>query len=436
MSPASAPLISRYTYRRHAQASLLEGVLAGVLVTSDVVARKSLGASQWQIVLLTMAPPTLCLLAVLFSHRIETVERRRFFLFAGVAGRLSLFLVAGVLGPWSFLGVLGIHGLVQALLVPAQNTIYQSNYDRESRGRLFGRASVLGGLTTAVAALGSGVMLDSDSTAYLWIYPLAGLFGFSACLIFGSIRVRRAQRPGGAEQKAVSGAVPDPSPAMASAPAAASRDPDGGRATAVGVLRETLIRDVGFRRFETAMFIYGLGFMCMQPVFARLFVDELGMDYSDASLAKGVVFYGVHVAALGYAGRLYDKIGLERLQIWACVALLAFSGTLALVSTPAQAITAFSLYGLGMAGVNIVWTMGPVQFAPPGAANRYMGVHVALVGVRAVIGHVLGGAVAEHFGSARAAFVLAAAFFTIAMPLMARSRRPAAAAPSSQSPSC
>lgn len=421
MFPSSAPLISRYTYRRHAQASLLEGVLAGVLVTSDVVARKSLGASQWQIVLLTMAPSALLVLAVLCAHRIETLERRRFFLFAGVGGRLTLLFVAGVLGPWPFLGVLILHGLVQALLVPAQNTIYQSNYDAEVRGRLFGRASVLGGLTTAAAALGAGAVMDHDAGAFRWIYPLAGVAGFGACLVFGSIRVRRARRSGVVNLPP--GASAQEAPGDASPPAVALEAPPTEEPTTLGVLRDTLLRDAGFRRFETAMFVYGLGFMCLQPVFARLFVDELGMDYSDASLAKGVVFSVVNVAALAYAGRLYDRIGLERLQSLACLALLAFAGALTVAATPTQAIAAFSLYGLGMAGINIVWTMGPVHFAPPGAANRYMGVHVGLVGVRAVIGHVMGGAVAERFGTARAAFVLAGVFFVVAIGLLARNRR-------------
>jgi MFS family permease len=194
------------------------------------------------------------------------------------------------------------------------------------------------------------------------------------------------------------------------------------------------VRDAGFRRFEVGILIYGLGFMCMQPVFARLFDQELHMNYSDASLAKGVVTNLAMIASIGWAGRMLHKIGLERLALISYVVLQGFASLMVFAATPAQAVTLFSLYGLGMAGVSIVWTMGPILFAPPGSSARYMGVHLALVGVRALIGTALGGFVAEVFGSSRPTFALAAVFFGTGALLMSRACRMAGAGGTGEPP--
>ena len=419
MSPSQAPLVSRYTYRLHARAALLEGILAGVLVTYDVVARKTLGASQFQLVLMTMAPGSSWLLSLLFTHQFVDVDRRRLFLWAGILGRLPLLLVALMSGPWPFLAVLVLHGLVQTALIPAQNSLYQQNYDPIARGRLFGRASVWGGVATAVVALGAGWIMDRRPTAaswltgpeaFRWLYGIAGVAGLGACLVYGSIRLR------GSGRIAVRAPLEATHPRRR-VPQDLVLDSFGGAWRAI---RETLVKDAGFRRFEVALFVYGLAFMVMQPIFARLFVDELGMDYMDASMAKGVVFYAVNIAAVGAAGKMFDRIGLERLGARSTVLLAVFAAALAWVRTPDEAIAAFAVFGLGMAGINIVWSMGPIVYAPPGMAARYMAVHVALVGLRALIGHPLGGAVAEAFGSSRPAFVLASALFAVATVLMMR----------------
>jgi hypothetical protein len=260
-------------------------------------------------------------------------------------------------------------------------------------------------VATAAAALGAGVWLDHDPMAYRWLYPIAGMAGFGSAMVFGRIRLRRS---------AVLPAAPSPAATAPSAPVP-SRPPSP--------LWRLLFEDAPFRRFETAMFVYGLGFMCMMPVFARLFVDELHMDYSDASLAKGVVFSAVPVAALSFAGRMHDRLGLERVAIRSYVVLAVFAAGMAVVRTPAQVVAGFALFGLGMAGVNIAWSMGPIKYAPPGEAARYMGVHVALVGIRALIGHPLGASVAAASGSSRPTFAMAAGFFSLATVLMMRAER-------------
>jgi MFS family permease len=438
LSPATAPRVSRYTYQLHARAAVLEGILAGIIVTQDVVARKTLGASQWQLVLLTMAPGSSWLLSLFFANQFQQYDRRKLFFWAGFAGRLPLLTVAGMSGLWPFVAVLVLHGFVQTALIPAQNSLYQQNYDPLVRGRLFGRASLWGALATAVASLVTGFAMEYGPQigralgfhggapkwllgpeAFRLLYPVAGIAGFGACLVYGSIRLRGSGRP----------SLRAPIEAAARARWTPQELMLGPFRRAFHAVRTTLVEDPGFRRFEVAIFIYGLGFMVMQPVFAVLFVDELHMNYLQASLAKGVVFFAANIAAVAYAGRTYDRIGLERLGARATILLAVFAAWLAWVNSPGEVIAAYVLFGVAMAALNIVWSMGPIHYAPAGNAARYMSIHVALVGLRAILGHPLGGAIAEgarYLGlprPSRPAFVVAAGLFGIATVLMIRAER-------------
>ena len=431
MSPSRAPLVSRYTYQLHARAAVLEGLLAGVLVTHGFVASKTLGASQFQLVVLTMAPGSSWLLSLFFANQFQGFDRRSLFLWAGILGRLPLMAVAAMHGLWPFLAVVVLHGFVQTALIPAQNALYQQNYDPQTRGRLFGRASVWGGVATGVSALGSGLLMDMKAhptwtvpwlvgpESFRWLYPVAGVAGFGACLVYGSIRLRRSGKP----------ALHAPIEAAAAPRWSPQEMVLGPFRRAGSAIRTTLVEDIGFRRFEVALFIYGLGFMVMQPVIPTLFDRELHMTYLEASLAQGVVFYVVTIASVAAAGKMYDRIGLERLGARATVLLAVFAISLAFVQDATHVVAAFSLFGLAMAALNIVWSMGPIHYAPHGQAARYMSVHVALVGLRAIIGHPLGGAIAEgakNLGLSRPSrpvFVLAAGLFGIATILMIRAER-------------
>ena len=425
MSPSRAPRVSRYTYRLHVRAAVLEGIFAGVILTQDFVASKTLGATQFQLVVLTMAPGSSWLLSLFFANQFQGFDRKGLFLWAGVLGRLPLMAVAAMHGLWSFLAVLVLQGFVQTALIPAQNALYQQNYDPQWRGKLFGLASVWNCAATAVAALGAGLLMDVDPVksgwpawlagpeAFRWLYPAAGIAGFGACLAYGSIRLRRTGKP----------ALHAPIEAVARPRWSPQEMLLGPFRRAGSAIRTTLVEDAGFRRFEVALFVYGLGFMVMQPVFATLFDKELGFKYSDAALAKGVVFYVVTVVSVAAAGRMYDRVGLERLGARATILLAVFATSLALVQDKTQAVAAFAIFGLAMAALNIVWAMGPIHYAPHGHAARYMSIHVALVGLRALIGHPLGGLIAHGAGSSRPAFVVAAGLFGISTVLMMRAER-------------
>lgn len=90
---------------------------------------------------------------------------------------------------------------------------------------------------------------------------------------------------------------------------------------------------------------------------------------------------------------------------------------------------AFVIYGIAMAAVNIGWTMGPIYFAGRNDSAAYMGAHVALVGVRGVIGGPLGMFIYRSAGTPRATFAAATALFLTGSILMASLHRSGDGAP-------
>ena len=171
----SSRRVSAYTFHYHVRAMLFEGVWAGALATTDVVARKAFGAGGGWILVLTAAPQIILFTSIFFSR----LARRRGsrpgrFLWAGLLGRGILLGVAAVDSAPGFILFITLSVMMQAYLVPAWNAIYQANYSPADRGRQFGKAAAISAVSTILTALLSGRLLDYDREMYRWIFPIAG----------------------------------------------------------------------------------------------------------------------------------------------------------------------------------------------------------------------------------------------------------------------
>jgi predicted MFS family arabinose efflux permease len=187
---------------------------------------------------------------------------------------------------------------------------------------------------------------------------------------------------------------------------------------------DVLARDAAFRRFEVGFLLYGCGFMALQPVLAQWIVTEIGAGYSTASAAKGLTFYAALVPATALAGHLFDRIGVARLAGGAMVLLAVFALWASTIREAWLLFPAFALFGFAMAGINVTWTIGPIRFAGGHSAALYMAVHVALVGVRALIGNPLGGLLYQTTGGSSWTFRFAACCFLAGAMVMATLRGP------------
>ncbi len=354
------------TYRRHRFAALFEGVFGVIIWSTPEITRKALDAPILLITLIVMAPAVTQTLAIFVAGRIAASRPRRLIRTAAILGRTPLILLAFFSrDPWLILILITIQALASVTIVSAWNSVLRTNYTAPNRGTLFGRASRFQSIAAATAVIGTGIWARHDGEAYRWFIPLAAILGVIGCSIFSSTPLR-------SHEKAAPSAV---------------------RLSSFGLLLDVLVKDARFRRYEIGFFLYGLGFMALATAKPLISVDTLDLEWDVLLGAKAIPsICGVFLAPL--FGRWMDRIGPPRLGALSFACLVLYAGALALARGPVGYCVAEGVFGTAMTGVLLIWNMGPVAFAPGGRAMHYMSVHVALVGVRGLIGHPIGGVIA------------------------------------------
>ena len=408
--PAELPLVARYTRALHLRAELLNNIFAAILGLAGIVARKGLGTGEIGITILATAGAASNLTAIFWSRMMEGRPKRPFIIASALVGRATLLLMAFATSPPLFIALCVLYSLSEPMFIPAQNALLQANYDPSIRGRVFGSITGISKLTFLAAAIGGGLMLKWRPESYLWMFPAAGVIGTISYLQYAAIRIRRRETP------------------VVAVPPVAS-------AGAVREFFRILRNDRDFDRFERNFMFYGMAFMIVLPVHVYLMVDELRMDYWTYTACQLVLVQIIIGFASRGAGRLLDRIGPTRLASFSFAALVFYAATLAasaVYSSVFLAFAGFAFFGLGMAGVNAAWSLGAMRFAGERDAAAYMGAHVACVGVRGLLGPVIGTAIVlamadEKVGLARwgipTVYVLAALLFGIASIAMARLHR-------------
>ncbi len=416
--------ISRYTARYHLPAAMLEGLVAGAYTLNDIILRKNFNAGPVLITLLVMAQPVSQLLAIVWGSVMQGREKRPFILGFGGFGRLTLLIVAAATTPTMFFIPIALAIALSVAIVPALNSIYQTNYPDKERGRVFGW--VVGGtsLMTMVASLGAGALMDWNPQSFRLIYPLAGVLGLVSASLFYRIRQRRTLHSARITRELPGARVPSGTDgyfvwvgqarAWGRDISGALRNPLQGAAT---VFRE----NPAFLRFEIGFMIYGIAWMMMQPVIPIFLVDTIHVQYHQVGVARGVVYFTTMALFSPLAGRALDRWNAVTVASLGFAVLATFPLVMLLSHGIHTVYGAFALYGVGMAGANMAWTMGPILFAGKRDAASYMGVHVTMVGIRGLLGNPLGLLLLQTIG-ARATFGICVALFAVSVVYMWRLR--------------
>lgn len=393
--------VERYTYRLHVRAAIPEGIFMGVIwASADIAARNmDLGDIRQKtlaVTLITMAPGVAMFFSVFIAGMVGAIDRSRLLIGAALIGRLPLVLVFFVTDVWWFLVLLVIQAGASVPIVAAQNSLFRTNYSDSNRGRLFGKASTYSAIASGSTLLGIGLLLDGGPDRYQIVYPVVALLGLIACFIFARIQSR-------SEKDAV--AAP---PSL----------------RALTTLRQVLIEDRNHMWFQIGFFLYGLAFMAAFTA-KPIFLTE-NLDLSNGEILGGrAIGAVVTVLCTAVWGRVMDRIGPARLAARNFALLGLYMVVLTATTGPLMYFVSEAVFGLAMAGILICWNMGSVTLAPPGEALRYVSVHAALVGVRALIGHPLGGAMVAYSSDytdqgPRIVFIMSAGFVLLGAWVMKR----------------
>lgn len=388
----------RYTIHHHVRAVAGQGVVAGVVLLNEYVARKGLGCSRWHLLALLLAPALAQFVAATWNPAdpVKGPLGRAPFRALGIPSRalLLLFLLPMLRTDTSFVVIMALALSIEALLLPVQNWTLAHNYAKATRARRFGMTTGIQALVIIMVVVPGGWALDRHPDAWPLLYAFAAVGG-----TYGYVHWSRLRRRWRSRAKVEAGhAGPEQRP------------------------WRLLFKDKEFLAFEAGFMVYGIGFLMLQPVLPIYLVDELNVSYGEVGLARGLLFWlGMSVAS-PLAGRLADAVGLFRTCALSFALLTAFPLVLLLMDGPAALHVAYLVYGLAMGGVNVAWNLGPIVLARGDDPLPYLNAHVALVGVRALLGMV-GGAWLQATVGTHPVFWCVVGFEIVAAVLMARLAR-------------
>ncbi|MCC6466652.1 MAG: MFS transporter [Planctomycetes bacterium] len=385
--------IERRTLRRGMTAATFEGLHNGLASMSTYVAIKGMGQGfeRWEELISTlmqMLPSVLMAFALVWSAGRRARKHRGYWLFVAVFGRLALFSVALFANPFLFVALVAYQSIVGSGIAPGLNHIWGANLSQASRGRVFTWISIAAEIATMAGALIAGVILDGlhfdgmglsihtdgEARNYVYVYPAAALIGFAAMMTYWRIRIRFAPA----------------SVASHEAPRLSQRLKHAWQ-IAAGLMK----RDPDFRLYELGFFLYGSAFMMTSAVVPLFFKNALQATYKDFSLATVVLVQVMHLLAAPLIARYASKRRVTVVTRVPFVMLMGYPVLLTVTALVARenreaaiplVYAAFALFGVAMALIHFVWSLGPVAFARGQDSLPYTSTHAALVGFRASIG--------------------------------------------------
>ena len=355
--------------------NLLSEPLATLYGFLAFILYKDLGASPFQIALLTMLKPVATVLSFYWSAGLASKRLGANVMWAGIWMRAPFLLC-----PWIDSVGYVIAASVNYMFfyragIPAWMEILKRNMPEGRRGKIFSISSGLGYAEGVILSLAMGALLDHDPSLWKELFFVSAMMGLAAAVMQGCVAPK-----GPIEER--------------------ERLP----------FKELLIRPwrdswqlmrerPDFSRFQWGFMICGFGIMLIQPVLPLFAVDWLEISYLEmaaaVSIAKGL---GFSLSSPLWA-KWIDRANLFRmtsaifLTMGLFPILLSFSGW-----SLGWLYAAYFLYGVGQGGSHLVWHMSGPMFAAKEESSRYTGVNVVLAGLRGGIAPPLGGWLAVLFG--------------------------------------
>jgi MFS family permease len=359
------------------------GFVQSAFQIQDIVAKKALNALDWQVTILVMLWPLSNLFSIWWGKILEHSDSlSKYFLLLAFLGRLPIILMIFVSSYYPYLGLMILMFSFNALMSPAQNTIFQTTFSRKNRGTAFGYMSSLAVLTALLVSYFTGRILDVNESYFQYYFVIVAIFGALGAFFLSRIKIRKNSRKEKAfptRKELVSGPVK--------------------RAL------ELLKNNHEFAYFERSYFVYGIGFMVLLPAIPKYLVDYLQMDYTQTFFAKGVLSQLGILLLAPLAGKIFSKKSPMQFNGFTFGLLSLYPAVLLISSfflnfdfVNYLVYLAFVIFGIAMSGIFISWNISSIYFAADEDVAMYQSIHVTLTGLRGLFAPFLGYAILEIVG--------------------------------------
>lgn len=330
---------------------------------------KDLGASAFQIALMTMLKPMVAILSFYWSAGLgKTKKLKSNVLWAGFFMRAPFLLCPWIDSIWFVIAAAVNYMFFYRAGNPAWLEIIRQNMDAGKRGKLFSWTMGIAYAEGIVLSLAMGSLLDHDPQMWKNLFFGTALVGLLVLLIQSRIPVDEKVEEG--ETLSLKELVVRP---WKDSYRLMKERPD-------------------FSKFQWGFMISGLGLMLIQPALPIFAVDALGVSYMELagaiSIAKGL---GFALSSFLWA-RWIDKVNILKLSSIVSFSLSLFPFLLSFsMGSIVWFYLAYFWYGVGQGGSHLVWNMSGPIFSGKEDSSRYTGVNVVLVGLRGAVGPSLGG---------------------------------------------
>ncbi len=377
--------------------SFFNGAVLSAFSTHDVIAKKALGAYDYQVTFLVMLWPLANLLSIWWGKALEYSRSiSKFFIITAIFGRLILLLMYFVKSFSGYFTIMVFVFSFNSLLSPAQNVILQNKFRKENRGLLFGYTASIITIVMITVSYITGILMDRNEQFFRIYFIFVGIMGFISMLVLSMIKVNKKSLP--PSKFSFNKIFIQP---------------------IVGAF-EVLKKDKNFAIFQRNFFIYGFAYLSLLPAIPKYLVDYLGWDYSKTFIGKSIISQlGILILA-PLAGKIHDKKSPAYFTGFTFLILALYPFFLFISSFYTGQIysmilvyTAFALFGVGMAGMVISWNISSLFFAGQKDVSMYQSVHVTLTGLRGMIFPLIGLFIMKTFGI-RILFTVALLVFMLA----------------------
>ncbi len=389
--------------------SLLIGTFFAAFIISvgniqDIVVKKALHAENWQLAVLTMIWPVSNLFSIWWGKLIERAgSLRKFFIFAGFFGRLTLLLVFYITNVNQFIMILFLMHSANSIIIPSTNKIYQSNVRKEVRGKLFGFTMSLRTFILLILSYIIGRLLDWNENLFRIIIAICAISGFINCMIMSSIKLEKK---------------PDDRPKE--------------KFNILAPLKrsvEILKTNKPFAHFQRNFTFYGMGFIMMQPAIPIYLVEKLQLSYTQNFVGK-IILANIGLMFLSpILGSKHDSFHPFKFTSMAFGGLIIYPISILVSSyfAPSNIAVAivfvgFFLFSIAMSGINMAWNMSSIHFAGNDDSSMYQSVHVTVTAFRGLLAPLLSLFLMNTFG-VMTVFMVAIGFLLIAAFLSYRDYR-------------
>ena len=356
--------------------AVLGGVMQGAFTMQSFVLKEALHGTTFQVALISALGSISLLLGIFGSELVDGRDKRPYIFWMGIVSRGSFVLYLFVWDAWSFIAVSSIFFITNALLMPSVFSMWQANVSAGSRNKLWGLTVTLATIVSMGCAAGAGHILDINQFNFRWLFASSGVIGLLGTLILAQAPLRGRYK--------LSSQLPRLN------------------------LRKLLIepikgflallkRDRCFLHFEAAFFLYGSALMLLFPVMPFYLKDFAGLSYTQIGIAQGPLAMAGVIMLSPVWGKFMDGRGPAALcyLIFAILSLFPLGLFIGMEHFEGRGLLlviygAHVIFGIGMSGINVAWSLAPVTFARGADASPYSGAHVTITGIRGSVAPMLG----------------------------------------------